>query len=195
MSRLERWSRLKRGETEETPVSPEAAADAGDRRSSRPEDPPQEAGHSEHDATEAPEPGSLDHTLPDPDTLPPGSDIKAYLVSGVSAGLRKRALRRLFAASHYGVRDGLDDYDEDFREKLKPLADDVAERLRQWTRRRVEGDDETPEEEASESEELSSQGMDGDGHGAREMPPEASDPAPDSDIAEEAEGRSHERPE
>ncbi|SFT67949.1 DUF3306 domain-containing protein [Halomonas saccharevitans] len=145
MSRLERWSRLKRGDTQEAPASSASAegewpleADGQDGR---------EEDAREDDSPETLEPGSLDHTLPDPDTLPPGSDIKAYLVSGVSAGLRKRALRRLFAASHYGVRDGLDDYDDDFREKLKPLADDVAERLRQWTRQTP--DDETTEDAAT----------------------------------------------
>ncbi|WP_108444345.1 DUF3306 domain-containing protein [Halomonas denitrificans] len=193
MNRLERWSRRKRSEQEAPSTSPRAAVSA--------EDESRAAGPDAHGAPEAvegaPEPGSLDHTLPDPDTLPPGSDIKAYLVSGVSAGLRKRALRRLFAASHYGVRDGLDDYDEDFREKLKPLAEDVAERLRQWTRREVESDDEMPEEKAPE--EVSSRAIDGgeqdgDEQDAREMPPEASDPAPDSDIADDAEGPSHERP-
>lgn len=130
MSRLERWSRRKRGESQSLPASPEPPVAAEG------EVPPADAALGTADETL--EPGSLDHTLPDPDSLPPGSDIKAYLVSGVSAGLRKRALRRLFAASHYNVRDGLDDYDEDFREKLTPLAEDVAERLRQWTRREAD---------------------------------------------------------
>ncbi|MFG6160398.1 DUF3306 domain-containing protein [Halomonas sp. 1390] len=187
MSRWERWSRLKRGEAQQPPNSPATpAATEGDRHASNLEaDSRQDIG--EEDAAQAPEPGSLDHTLPDPETLPPGSDIKAYLVSGVSAGLRKRALRRLFAASHYGVRDGLDDYDDDFREKLKPLAEDVAERLRQWTRRDIEGEDEAPEE-------VTSQGMESDEHDAHESPPQASDPASDTDIVEEAEARSDERP-
>lgn len=184
MSRLERWSRRKRGETEDTPPSPEASVPGEETR------PPADA--SPETADGEPEPGSLDHTLPDPNTLPPGSDIKAYLVSGVSAGLRKRALRRLFAASHYGVRDGLDDYDDDFREKLKPLAEDVAERLRQWTRREVEGDDETPTDEAPE--ELASRASDGEEQDTREPAPQASDPAPDADIADEAEVPADERP-
>ncbi|WP_240036392.1 DUF3306 domain-containing protein [Halomonas urmiana] len=189
MSRLERWSRLKRGEAQDSPTSPAALTPVEDDRSpSNLEADSRQQNSGEDDSAQTREPGSLDHTLPDPDTLPPGSDIKAYLVSGVSAGLRKRALRRLFAAGHYGVRDGLDDYDDDFREKLKPLADDVAERLRQWTRRRVEGDDEAPEEVSS------SQGMGSDEHDAREVPPDASDTASDTDIAEEAGARSHERP-
>nr|WP_300309497.1 DUF3306 domain-containing protein [Halomonas sp.] len=82
--------------------------------------------------------------LPDPDSLPAGSDIRAYLDPGVDKALRKKALRRLFSAERYNVRDGLDDYDEDFREKLKPLSEHVAGRLRQH----FEHHWQTPQDEA-----------------------------------------------
>ncbi|MBB3189094.1 DUF3306 domain-containing protein [Halomonas cerina] len=129
MNRLARWSRLKRGEVVDLPTE-----DKG------PDDPMAHASPSGApcDTRDAPtdsadlSPGSLDASLPDPDTLPPGSDIKAFLAPGVSAGLRQRALRRLFAAKHYNVRDGLDDYDDDYRQCLKPLASEVAQRLRRW---------------------------------------------------------------
>lgn len=153
MSRFERWSRLKRGEILGSPQTTE---------------PPREGDESDRKTQEIdldhgteppgpPAPGSLDHTLPDPDTLPAGGDIKAYLASGVSAGLRKRALRRLFAADHYGIRDGLDDYDDDYRQKLQPLANEVAERLRNWTRRQLE-EDEAPAEQDTEASEASAPG-------------------------------------
>lgn len=150
MSRLERWSRLKRGELPasfEAPLPPRRAetkeSDEPDRAPLAPDDPDRDAEQT---------PGSLDHTLPDPDTLPAGSDIKAYLATGVSSGLRKRALRRLFAADHYGIRDGLDDYDDDYREKLQPLASEVAERLRNWTRRQPDGDQAPEAREASHAD-------------------------------------------
>lgn len=147
MSRFERWSRLKRGEL--SPSSEGAEATLEDDTPV-----PQATVFHDPDRETEPEsslaPGSLDHTLPDPDTLPAGSDIKAYLASGVSAGLRKRALRRLFAGDHYGLRDGLDDYDDDYRQKLQPLASEVAERLRNWTRGQWD-EDETPAEPASEA--------------------------------------------
>ncbi|MDW7745132.1 DUF3306 domain-containing protein [Halomonas sp.] len=185
MSRFERWSRLKRGEH---PASPEAPLPprAGDEPAPVS---PSSDDRSDREASPAgaPEPGSLDHTLPDPETLPVGSDIKAYLASGVSSGLRKRALRRLFAGSHYGIRDGLDDYDDDYREKLQPLAGEVAERLRHWTRRQLE-DDETPEEVPSE-------GLATDGEGHQETPPEATEQVSHADTAEPQEApRSHEQP-
>lgn len=190
MSRFERWSRLKRSEL---PASPEAPLPprAGETRAVDEPDPvsPSANDRPEREAASAdsPEPGSLDHTLPAPETLPVGSDIKAYLASGVSSGLRKRALRRLFAGAHYGIRDGLDDYDHDYREKLQPLAGEVAERLRNWTRRQLE-DDEAPEEVPSE-------GLASDGEGHQETPPDATEQVSHTDTAEPRQSaRSHDRP-
>jgi len=144
MSRFERWSRRKLGEDapaepDRQPGAPSTADAEGEARGDAPVDMAVEP--------EAPTPGSLDHTLPDPDTLPAGADFSAYLDQGVSRQLRRRALRRLWSAGDYGVRDGLDDYDEDYREVLKPLARDVAEQLRRWTRPSEEAPTETQAEE------------------------------------------------
>lgn len=117
MSRLQRWSRRKRG----------LAADKGGEAVTCP--PGEE--HREAEAVSDAEP-VREEDLPDPDSLPPGSDITAFMAPGVSAGLRRRALKRLFAADHYAIRDGLDDYDQDFRQTLAPLAERAAERLRRW---------------------------------------------------------------
>ncbi|MCL7939132.1 DUF3306 domain-containing protein [Halomonas sp. ATCH28] len=160
MSRFERWSRLKRGELPASPETPLSPQGSETKESEAPGREPLEPDHPDR-ASASPAPGSLDHTLPDPDTLPAGSDIKAYLASGVSSGLRKRALRRLFAADHYGIRDGLDDYDHDYREKLQPLAGEVAERLRNWTRQRLDDDEppeDVPEEVPSEDTAASEEG-------------------------------------
>lgn len=134
MSRLSRWSRRKLGVDANEEVLEE----------------PPVARHDQVDqaSAPAPEPGSLDATLPDPDTLPSGSDFKAFLQEGVSDALRRRALRRMFSGDHYGIRDGLDDYDDDYRQQLKPLANEMAQRLRQWTHRVEEGE---PEVQAGES--------------------------------------------
>jgi hypothetical protein len=143
MSRLERWSRLKRNvETQEeasvasqqeTATINELPADPGavvhdeagqpEAESERPQAPP----------APAPEPGSLDHTLPDPETLQAGSDFSAYMVPGVSGALRRQALKRLWATGNYNVRDGLDDYDADYHKLLKPMSSELAGKLRQWT--------------------------------------------------------------
>ncbi len=141
MSRFERWSRRKLGnETPDDSDDVTVGEAVEETRVDGHDAPPGASPASQTDAlgeevsSVDPAPGSLDDTLPDPDTLPPGSDIKAFLEPGVSRGLRRRALRRLFSGDNYGIRDGLDDYDDDYREKLKPLASELAQRMRQWTR-------------------------------------------------------------
>ncbi|MEQ5802103.1 DUF3306 domain-containing protein [Halomonas sp. H10-9-1] len=157
MSRLERWSRRKRGveapdepDRDPVPLSSEHTSSEHAENAA--------AGEAQPDVAAEPEapPGSLDHTLPDPDALPPGADFTAYLKQGVSSQLRRRALRCLWSSGNYGVRDGLDDYDENYREVLKPLARDVAEQLRRWTRPSEEAPmaPEAEEQEAEEQEAL-----------------------------------------
>lgn len=177
MSRFERWSRRKLGqETDETNEEPPqqtretGAHEDGDTLGDDPES--------------EPAPGSLDHTLPDPDSLPAGADFSAYLAKGVSSQLRRRALRRLWSSGGYGVRDGLDDYDENYREVLKPLARDLADQLRRWTRpepapEEVELD---PQEEAPRSP----ASEEGQAHAEPAKPQEAEPASPtDKQEAEE----------
>ena len=155
MSRLERWSRLKRGDVPAQAPAPLERPLTSRESEDRDEEGPGVDQWGSTVSSDAVSPGSLDHTLPDPDTLPAGSDIKAYLASGVSSGLRKRALRRLFAANHYGIRDGLDDYDDDYRQTLQPLASEVADRLRHWTRHAEDTDDEASEAHAADTGDVS----------------------------------------
>ncbi|GHC26614.1 DUF3306 domain-containing protein [Aidingimonas halophila] len=146
MNRLSRWSQRKRQHSDDARTAPGVpendAMPSAEALSGEEQDPPS--------ASSSPEPGSLDDTLPDPEDLPPGSDIKAFLVPGVSAGLRKRALRRLYQAPHYQMRDGLDDYDDDYRQRLKPLAQEVANRLRRWSDKLEESAQSTEDELANQ---------------------------------------------
>lgn len=152
MSRLERWSRKKRGvESDEA----DAALDNPPNGSAEPnselglEADALSATSSDTESLDAeasvdgapPLPGSLDHTLPDPDHLPAGSDFSAFMAPGVSAALRRRALKRLWATGNYNVRDGLDDYDADYRQQLKPMATELAGRLRRWANKAEEAVD------------------------------------------------------
>lgn len=133
MSRFERWSRRKRG------VEASDDVERKDDFPARPDVPPQHAGMTENpsDAGETPAPesvvaeGDLDAQLPDPDTLTPDSDFKPFLLHGVSPELKRRALRRMFSAGSYNVRDGLDDYDHDFS-KARKLSSEVTAQLRRW---------------------------------------------------------------
>ncbi|UXZ54396.1 DUF3306 domain-containing protein [Halomonas sp. 7T] len=156
MSRLERWSRKKRGEEgDEQPLEsganaplqePYSVTAAEEEPGASSEQPISQSSGAE----EAPAPGSVDHTLPDPDTLPPGSDFSAFMAAGVSAALRRRALKRLWATGNYNVRDGLDDYDADYRQQLKPMASELAGKLRRWADKAEKSvaSDESVDEEA-----------------------------------------------
>lgn len=167
MSRLERWSRIKRGlEPDEQP----SASDPETKDRSEPPRPLDETVPSSGEAlvenhqiddTESseptqpvpPPPGSLDDTLPAPETLEAGSDFSGFMVPGVSSALRRRALKRLWATGNYNVRDGLDDYDLDYRQQLKPMASELAGKLRRWAKKAddslAENVNDTQAEEAS----------------------------------------------
>lgn len=173
MNRFELWSRRKRGlsnerhSVEDAPLS-EASDQQSELREPSSHDEPAEQRQrleSEDAPHSAPPPeGSLDHTLPDPDTLGPGSDFKAYLVPGVSSALKNRALRRLWATGNYNVRDGLDDYDLDYSQMRKMTAE-TSESVRQWGKKLLDKLEEpiaeTPSE-AVESDPATATGEQGD---------------------------------
>ncbi|MDA7990757.1 MAG: DUF3306 domain-containing protein [Gammaproteobacteria bacterium] len=116
---LSRWARRKSGA-----VSPSDA-------------PPAEATPAEAAPTPpvktAPAPASppqpTDDDMPPIESLRDDSDFSGFLSPGVSEDLRRRALRRLFASAVFNVRDGLDDYDDDFR-NFPPLGDLVTSDMR-----------------------------------------------------------------
>lgn len=66
-----------------------------------------------------------DADMPDIESLTASSDISGFLGKGVSAALRKAALRHVFRQPKYNVRDGLDDYDDDYT-FFEPLGDTVT---------------------------------------------------------------------
>lgn len=56
-----------------------------------------------------------DRDMPPIDSLTEDSDFSMFMSSGVSDRLRNLALSKLFGSAGCNIRDGLDDYDEDFR--------------------------------------------------------------------------------
>ena len=75
--------------------------------------------------TDEPElPVLTDADMPAIDTLTENSDFSGFMSSGVSDELRNLALRKLFAAPDFNIRDGLDEYDEDYTyfEKLGDIV-------------------------------------------------------------------------
>ena len=73
--------------------------------------------------------------------LTPDSDYTGFLSPEVSESLRRLALRKLFQGAEFNVRDGLDDYDQDFTSFAK-LGDiitaDMKHLLEQELRRAEE---------------------------------------------------------
>ncbi len=61
-----------------------------------------------------PEPVLTDADMPPLETLHAESDFSLFMSSGVSDALRNQALKKLFAAPVFNIRDGLDEYDDDF---------------------------------------------------------------------------------
>ncbi len=65
-----------------------------------------------------------DADMPDIESLTEESDFSCFMSSGVSDELRNLALRKLFRAPVFNIRDGLDEYDDDFTtfEKLGDIV-------------------------------------------------------------------------
>ena len=73
----------------------------------------------------APQTILTDAHMPPLDSLTENSDFSGFLSPGVSEELRKLAVRKLFRSAIFNDRDGLDDYDEDFR-NFAALGDHIT---------------------------------------------------------------------
>ena len=127
-STLSRWSRLKRqAEVDEVAaVAPElgvqldTAYEAGD----LPEAVSDANNASEVQTVDA-EPLLSDEDMPELTALTSQSDISIFFNRGVSNALRSAALKTIFQLPQYNIRDGLNDYDEDYT-YFEPLGDTVT---------------------------------------------------------------------
>lgn len=84
---------------------------------------------------EALEPLLTDEDMPPITTLTATSDLTGFFNRGVSATLRRAALRHVFQLPSYNVRDGLNDYDDDFT-YFEPLGDTVTSDMKWHTARK-----------------------------------------------------------
>lgn len=95
----------------------------------------------EQDSASDPVVGAVDDAaeieLPRLEDLDENSDYSAFLNPKVAEDLRRVALRKLFRSAIFNVRDGLDDYDEDFT-VYEPLGDVVTADMRHEMRRKAE---------------------------------------------------------
>jgi hypothetical protein len=113
-SALSRWSRrkLESQQAVEDEAGPVTPADT-------------DAAQAGIEAVEAEAPPPLtDADMPDLDSLTDESDFSPFMSPGVSDELRNLALRKLFHAPVFNIRDGLDEYDDDFTsfEKLGDIV-------------------------------------------------------------------------
>lgn len=87
------------------------------------------------------EPVKTDEDMPDLDSIDEATNMSDFFSPGVSEQLRNQALRRLFRMTKFNVVDGLDDYNENFR-NFAPLGDmvtsDMRHRLEMEEQRRQE---------------------------------------------------------
>ncbi|WP_407330824.1 DUF3306 domain-containing protein [Enterovibrio sp. 27052020O] len=85
------------------------------------------------DHTDAPPPPDMEDVA----RLKQGDSAAFFLAKGVSAEIKKAALRKLFHSDAYNVLDGMNDYDLDYSNKAS-LTAEVAASLRQWTKEKIE---------------------------------------------------------
>jgi len=136
---LGRWSRRKQSARRE---AVDAAPPQPPTRS--PEEPP--GGTSDETA---PEPQPTDEDMPPLESLGEDSDYSGFLSPGVSDKLRGAALKKLFSSKYFNIRDGLDDYDEDFR-NFEALGDIITSDMRHQMEQEAERAKQAIEEAAGE---------------------------------------------
>ena len=123
-------------------------------RSGEPEENLPEASVPEVQTAQEPveeKPELTDADMPPIESLDENSDYSAFMSPKVSEGLRQLALRKLFHLPKFNIRDGLNDYDEDYT-FFEPLGDVVTSDMR-LQQERAEAR-KRAELEAQQSEEL-----------------------------------------
>lgn len=148
---LSRWSRRKRDvAAQERPATVDARADQNVIAKTPARD------------TVAPANEKTDADMPPIESLDENSDYSPFLSPKVSEKLRRVALRKLFHTAGFNIRDGLDDYDDDFT-VFEPLGDTVTADMRHHMEREKEKEQQRLAKLAEEesTEELTEQSDDG----------------------------------
>jgi len=96
-----------------------------------------EASLSEEAAEAEEAPALTDEDMPDIESLDNDSNFEQFFSPGVSEELRNLALRKLFRLPEFNIRDGLNDYDDDFS-KMPALTQEVVSKLRSWADEKIE---------------------------------------------------------
>jgi hypothetical protein len=164
---LGRWSRRKQRARRES-------ADAAPPQPPAPSPEEQPDGASDEEAQEQP---LTDVDMPPLESLGEDSDYSGFLSPGVSDKLRRVALKKLFSSPYFNVRDGLDDYDEDFR-NFEALGDiitsDMRHQMEQEAERAKQAANEEPGEPPLEETQLAASADDA----GEEIPADADEEIP-----------------
>jgi hypothetical protein len=119
---LSRWSRRKLQSREVNEQEDEQLKQGQEQSLDEPENLDAE---NQPAAEEESEPVLTDADMPDIDTLHEDSDFTPFMSPGVSDRLRNLALNKMFHAPVFNIRDGLDEYDEDYT-SFEALGDIVT---------------------------------------------------------------------
>jgi hypothetical protein len=116
---LLRWSRRKLESKQALAEDARQALEAGVEPAT-----PVATDSGKEEAADEQKPVLTDADMPDIETLTEDSDFSPFMSAGVSDELRNLALRKLFRAPVFNIRDGLDEYDEDYTsfEKLGDIV-------------------------------------------------------------------------
>jgi len=106
---------------------------------------------------EAEQPVLTDADMPPIESLNEDSDFSMFMSSGVSDKLRNLALRKMFHVPAFNIRDGLDEYDEDFT-TFEALGDivtcDMKHQIEMQEKKKAEQEAEQATQAEAEAEEI-----------------------------------------
>ena len=125
-SRLSRWSRRKQ-QTAEATQKEDLALEIG--QQSQVENELDTLTSEDQQQDEVPQPVLTDDDMEPVEELTEDSDFSKFMSPGVSDKLRNLALRKLFHAPIFNIRDGLDEYDGDYT-SFEKLGDIVTADMR-----------------------------------------------------------------
>ncbi len=120
------------------------------------------AGQQPHGGDDRPPVELTDEDMPAIDAIDESTDMSGFFSPKVSAAVKKAALRKFFHSPAFNIVDGLDDYDDDFR-NFPALGDIITSDMRSQMEREAEGARESLAKDGQAAEEAADESRDGRG--------------------------------
>jgi len=152
-SRLSRWSRRKQQTNQQT-LEEDLALQLAEQDPVEADLPATVVGQDVQE-TDASESELTDADMPAIESLSENSNFSQFMSSGVTDELRNLALRKMFKAPFFNIRDGLDEYDEDFTtfEKLGDIVTcDMRHQIEVEAKKKLEAEAKEIAESGAEEE-------------------------------------------